>query len=47
MPLFSIKNIQNGTDENIYLKIPVRFADGSVEEYRFKIRLYWKTETLK
>lgn len=46
MPLFSIKNIQKGTDGNIYLKIPVKFADGSVEEYRFNIRLYWKSETL-
>lgn len=45
-PLFSIKNIKKGIDENINLKIPIKFADGSIEEYEFNIRLYWKAETL-
>lgn len=46
-PLFRTSNLKQGIDENINLKIPVRFADGKVEEYCFNIRLYWQAETPK
>ncbi len=47
IPLFRTKYLQDGIDKYVKIKIPVRFADGTVEEYDFYVRLYWEPETLK
>ena len=45
IPLFRTKYLQDGIDKYVKIKIPVRFADGNVEEYDFYVRLYWESET--
>jgi hypothetical protein len=44
IPLYDVKKIQSGEDDSVYLMIPVRFADGTIEEYSFRIRLFWQAE---
>lgn len=44
LPLYKVKDLKNGEKETVSLKIPIRFADGSVEEYLFHINLSWKVK---
>lgn len=43
LPLFRIKLLKEGLSDNVTLKIPIRFMDGSVEEYTFNVKLSWET----
>ena len=43
LPLFRTKRLKEGLDDVVRLKIPVRFSDGSVEEYSFNVRLFWES----
>lgn len=48
LPLYRVKELRNGKDAKVSLKIPIRFVDGSVEEYHFRINLSWKvTESVE
>ena len=42
LPLFRIKLLKEGFSDNVTLKIPIRFMDGSVEEYTFNVKLSWE-----
>lgn len=42
LPLFRIKLMKEGFSDNVTLKIPIRFMDGSVEEYTFNVKLSWE-----
>lgn len=42
LPLFRIKLLKEGLSDNVTLKIPIRFIDGSVEEYTFNVKLSWE-----
>lgn len=42
LPLFRIKLLKEGLSDNVTLKIPIRFMDGSVEEYTFNVKLSWE-----
>lgn len=43
LPLFRVKLLKEGLSDNVTLKIPIRFTDGSVEEYTFNVKLSWET----
>lgn len=42
--LYHVKNLKNGQTESVYLNIPIRFSDGSVEEYHLTLKYSWKAK---
>ncbi len=44
LPIFKLDKIKSGESSYVFLKIPVRFADGSVEDYKYEIRIYWEEQ---
>lgn len=46
-PLYSLKLLKGGSSDIVTLKIPVRFKDGSVEEYTFEVILSWEATPTK
>lgn len=42
MSFYDIHKLRQGTTEEYFLKIPIRFPDGSVEEYIYRLKFYWQ-----
>ncbi len=41
-PLYNVKDLKNGKTKSVFLIIPIRYTDGSVEEYRLTLTYSWE-----